>query len=95
MTHNEMAGPASAGNGLVYLLAGGGIGAAIALLFAPKTGAKLRGDIAGWTFGDAAEDAPSTVNDDIVLELGSTAPRGERPQRRKVINGGRRSASIV
>lgn len=33
-------------NGLLYLLAGGGIGAAFALLFAPKPGAKLRGDLA-------------------------------------------------
>jgi gas vesicle protein len=33
------------GTGLLYLLIGGGIGAAVALLFAPKPGAELRGDI--------------------------------------------------
>jgi gas vesicle protein len=37
---------ASAGTNLSYLLIGGGIGAALALLFAPKPGAELRGDIA-------------------------------------------------
>ena len=31
---------------LTYLLIGGGIGAIIALLFAPKSGVELRGDIA-------------------------------------------------
>ncbi len=35
--------------GILYLLFGGGIGAIIALLFAPKTGKELRGEI-----GDAA-----------------------------------------
>jgi len=34
---------------LVYFLIGGSIGAALALLFAPKTGQELRGDIAGAT----------------------------------------------
>jgi len=33
-------------NGLSYLLIGGGIGAVLALLFAPKSGSDLRGDIA-------------------------------------------------
>ncbi len=33
-------------NGLSYLLIGGGIGAVLALLFAPKSGRDLRGDIA-------------------------------------------------
>lgn len=33
-------------DGLTYLLIGGGIGAAVALLFAPKSGNELRGDIA-------------------------------------------------
>ncbi len=36
-------------NGLLYLLVGGGIGAAIALLFAPKTGSELRGEISDIT----------------------------------------------
>ena len=34
---------------LTYLLIGGGIGAIIALLFAPKSGQELRGDIADAT----------------------------------------------
>ncbi|MEP6946144.1 MAG: YtxH domain-containing protein [Acidobacteriota bacterium] len=33
-------------NKLLYLLVGGGIGAIVALLFAPKQGSQLRGDIA-------------------------------------------------
>lgn len=39
----------NAGNKLVYLLIGGGIGAILALLFAPKSGQELRGDIADAT----------------------------------------------
>ena len=40
---------ASATTKLTYLLIGGGIGAALALLFAPKSGQELRGDIADAT----------------------------------------------
>ncbi len=40
---------ASATTKLAYLLIGGGIGAALALLFAPKSGHELRGDIADVT----------------------------------------------
>ncbi|CAN5125993.1 hypothetical protein BH20ACI2_BH20ACI2_17820 [soil metagenome] len=36
-------------SGLAYLLIGGGIGATLALLFAPKAGSQLRGDIADVT----------------------------------------------
>jgi len=36
-------------SGLTYLLIGGGIGAALALLFAPKAGSELRGNIADVT----------------------------------------------
>ncbi len=39
----------SAGTKLTYLLIGGGIGAILALLFAPKSGHELRGDIADVT----------------------------------------------
>jgi gas vesicle protein len=39
----------SAGTKLTYLLIGGGIGAVLALLFAPKSGQELRGDIADAT----------------------------------------------
>ena len=40
---------ASATTKLTYLLVGGGIGAILALLFAPKSGQELRGDIADVT----------------------------------------------
>jgi gas vesicle protein len=39
----------SVSNKLTYLLIGGGIGAVIALLFAPKSGQELRGDLADAT----------------------------------------------
>ncbi|MCU1291031.1 MAG: hypothetical protein JWN60_3260 [Acidobacteria bacterium] len=39
----------SATTKLTYLLVGGGIGAVLALLFAPKSGTELRGDIADVT----------------------------------------------
>lgn len=39
----------SAATKLTYLLVGGGIGAVLALLFAPKSGVELRGDIADVT----------------------------------------------
>ena len=39
----------SASSKLTYLLIGGGIGAILALLFAPKSGEELRGDIADAT----------------------------------------------
>jgi gas vesicle protein len=39
----------SAATKLTYLLVGGGIGAILALLFAPKSGLELRGDIADVT----------------------------------------------
>lgn len=38
------------GKGILYVLLGGGIGAILALLFAPKTGKEMRGEI-----GDAAQ----------------------------------------
>lgn len=44
--------------GLVYFLAGSGIGAALALLFAPKTGVELRTDISDLTkkgYGETVE----------------------------------------
>ena len=42
-------GDESISNKLTYLLIGGGIGAIVALLFAPKSGHELRGDIADAT----------------------------------------------
>src|SRR3954467_1861785 len=42
-------GDESTSNKLTYLIIGGGIGAILALLFAPKSGQELRGDIADAT----------------------------------------------
>src|SRR6476659_9300134 len=42
-------GDESISNKLTYLLVGGGVGAIIALLFAPKSGQELRGDLADAT----------------------------------------------
>ncbi len=49
MRHEYEHDDASVGTKLTYLLIGGGIGAVIALLFAPKSGVELRGDIADAT----------------------------------------------
>ena len=49
MRHNNEREEASATTKLTYLLVGGGIGAVLALLFAPKSGNELRGDIADVT----------------------------------------------
>jgi gas vesicle protein len=49
MPMSSMTNTSSGGKGsnLTYLLIGGGIGAALALLFAPKAGSELRTDLAG------------------------------------------------
>jgi len=49
MRHEYENDDASVATKLTYLLVGGGIGAVIALLFAPKSGVELRGDIADAT----------------------------------------------
>ncbi len=49
MRHEYEREEASATTKLTYLLIGGGIGAVLALLFAPKSGQELRGDIADAT----------------------------------------------
>jgi len=49
MGRNEYRDDSSASTKLTYLLVGGGIGAILALLFAPKSGEELRGDIADAT----------------------------------------------
>jgi gas vesicle protein len=49
MKHNNEREEASTTTKLTYLLVGGGIGAVLALLFAPKSGNELRGDIADVT----------------------------------------------
>ena len=49
MRHEYEREETSASTKLTYLLVGGGIGAVLALLFAPKSGVELRGDIADVT----------------------------------------------
>lgn len=49
MRHDYDRDDASVSTKLTYLLIGGGIGAIVALLFAPKSGVELRGDIADAT----------------------------------------------
>lgn len=49
MRHEYEREEASAATKLTYLIVGGGIGAILALLFAPKSGEELRGDIADAT----------------------------------------------
>ena len=49
MRHEYDRDETSAAAKLTYLLIGGGIGAVVALLFAPKSGVELRGDIADAT----------------------------------------------
>jgi gas vesicle protein len=49
MVRNYEEGEGSVGTKLTYLLVGGGIGAVLALLFAPKSGHELREDIADAT----------------------------------------------
>src|SRR5215510_16262541 len=53
---------------LTYLLIGGGIGAVIALLFAPKSGHELRGDIADATRKgiDRSREAAQQIGDRAV-----------------------------
>ena len=55
-------------NGLLYLLVGSGIGAAVALLFAPKSGTELRSDISDMTHRgyDQATELASRVKDQSV-----------------------------
>jgi gas vesicle protein len=49
MEHDDRSGGSDVSTRLTYLLIGGGIGAIIALLFAPKSGTELRGDLADVT----------------------------------------------
>lgn len=49
MENNDRRGGSDVSTRLTYLLIGGGIGAILALLFAPKSGSELRGDIADVT----------------------------------------------
>jgi gas vesicle protein len=64
----------SAAEKLTFLLIGGGIGATLALLFAPKTGRELRGDIADYTKrGVDAAGEQARVIGDRATELYGTA----------------------
>ncbi len=49
LQHREQRAEADVPTKLTYLLIGGGIGAVLALLFAPKSGHELRGDLADVT----------------------------------------------
>jgi gas vesicle protein len=64
----------SAAEKLTFLLIGGGIGATLALLFAPKSGRELRGDIADYTKrGVDAAGEQARVIGDRASELYGTA----------------------
>src|SRR5438128_8113937 len=64
----------SAAEKLTFLLIGGGIGATLALLFAPKSGRELRGDIADYTKrGVDAAGEQARVIGDRATELYGTA----------------------
>jgi gas vesicle protein len=62
---------------LTYLLIGGGIGAVIALLFAPKSGQELRGDIADATRKgiDKSREAAQQLGDRAGEYYGATKDR--------------------
>ena len=65
MRHEFEREDASAATKLTYLLVGGGIGAVLALLFAPKSGQELRGDIADATRKgiERSKEAASQIQD--------------------------------
>ena len=65
MNNDDRSGGSDVTPRLTYLLIGGGIGALIALLFAPKPGSELRGDIADVTRKgiDKSREAASFVGD--------------------------------
>lgn len=65
MTNEDRRGESDVSTRLTYLLIGGGIGAIIALLFAPKSGTELRGDIADVTRKgiDKTREAASYIGD--------------------------------
>lgn len=67
----------SATEKLTFLLIGAGIGATLALLFAPKSGRELRGDIADYTKKglDAANEGARALGDRAVEVYGTTSGR--------------------
>jgi gas vesicle protein len=73
---------------LTFLLIGAGIGATLALLFAPKSGRELRGDIADYTkkgldaanegaraLGERANEAYGTASDRVAEAYGTASER--------------------
>ena len=65
MGNDDYRGGDSISTRLTYLLIGGGIGAILALLFAPKSGEELRGDIADATRRgiDRSREAAQQISD--------------------------------
>jgi len=65
MENNDRRGGSDVSTRLTYLLIGGGIGAILALLFAPKSGSELRGDIADVTRKgiDKSREAATYIGD--------------------------------
>jgi gas vesicle protein len=85
MAENEGSAPAEK---LTYLLIGAGIGATLALLFAPKSGRELRGDIADYTkrgvdaagegaraIGSRANDIYGTASEKVAGAYGAASER--------------------
>jgi gas vesicle protein len=67
----------SATEKLTFLLIGAGIGATLALLFAPKSGRELRGDIADYTKKglDAANEGARAIGERAAEVYGTTSGR--------------------
>jgi gas vesicle protein len=74
MAENE---GSSAAEKLTFLLIGAGIGATLALLFAPKSGRELRGDIADYTRRgmDAAGEGARAVGERATEVYGAASSR--------------------
>ena len=64
----------------LFLMVGGGIGAVLALLFAPKSGSALRGDISDVTKRgiDSTKELAGQVRDESANLLRSVKGRGEK-----------------
>ena len=66
----------SAATKLTYLLVGGGIGAVLALLFAPKSGHELRGDIADVTRKGIEKGKETATQKEITSWISTTGAAG-------------------
>lgn len=85
-------GDSDAGARITYLLVGAGIGAVVALLFAPKSGHELRGDIA-----DATRKGIDRTRD-AATQLGERATdyyEGARDRASELYSAGRERAGEV